>query len=296
MNVVVAGGSGFIGQALVRALLARGDDVAVLSRHPSSVREGRGVAWAAVHDAVRDADAVVNLSGENVGAGRWTEARKQRILRSRVESTRALVEAMRAAPERQRTFVSASAVGYYGLHGDEMLDESAPAGGGFLADVTRQWEAAAREGEAFARLVILRFGVVLAADRGGALAKMMLPFRLGAGGRVGSGRQWMSWIDRDDVVRMILWALDNEAVRGVYNATAPEPVTNRDFTRALGRAMHRPAFMPAPAFALRLLFGRMADEILLGGQRVMPARAAREGFVFEYPTLDRALAHALRRG
>jgi uncharacterized protein len=293
MKVVVAGGSGFIGRALVRALLARGADVAVLSRDPAKVREGRGVGWAAVGEAVRDADAIVNLAGENVGGGRWTAARRQGILQSRLEATGRLVEALRAAPERARTFVSASAVGFYGLHGDETLDESAPSGGGFLADVTRQWEGAAREGEAFARLVILRFGVVLAADTGGALAKMMLPFRLGAGGRVGSGRQWMSWIDRDDVVRMILWALDNEAVRGVYNATSPEPVTNAEFSRALGRAMHRPAFLPAPAFALRLLFGRMADEVLLGGQRVLPARAAREGFVFEYPNLPRALAHAL---
>jgi hypothetical protein len=150
------------------------------------------VGWAGVGETVRDADAVVNLAGENVGAGRWTAARRQRILQSRLEATGKLVEALRATPEKRRTFVSASAVGFYGLHGDETLDESAPSGGGFLADVTRQWEAAAREGEAFARLAILRFGVVLAADRGGALAKMMLPFRLGAGGRVGSGRQWTS--------------------------------------------------------------------------------------------------------
>jgi uncharacterized protein (TIGR01777 family) len=296
VRIVVAGGSGFIGTPLVRALLARGEEVAVLSRDPSKVREGSGVAWAAVNDAVRSADAVINLAGENVGAGRWSEARKQRIVESRLTATQKLVEAMRAAPARARTLVNASAVGYYGPHGDEILDESVPSGSGFLADVTRQWEAAAREGEAFARVVILRFGVVLAVGRGGALAKMMLPFRFGAGGRVGDGRQWMSWIDRDDVVRMVLWALDNEAVRGGYNATAPEPVTNRDFTRALGRAMHRPAFLPAPAFALRLLFGQMADEILLGGQRVVPARAAREGFVFTYPELHAALAHSLHRG
>src|SRR5438067_8044893 len=194
MNIVVAGGSGFIGKPLVRALVARGDDVAVLSRVPSRVREGRGVGWDAVNDGVRGADALINLAGENVGSGRWSEARKRRILQSRLEATRKLVEAMRAAPERKRTFVSASAVGYYGLHGDEVLDESTGPGGGFLAEVTRQWETAAREGEAFARLVILRFGVVL--GEGGALAKMMLPFRFGAGGRVGSGRQWISWIDR----------------------------------------------------------------------------------------------------
>ncbi|HEV2722455.1 MAG TPA: TIGR01777 family oxidoreductase [Thermoanaerobaculia bacterium] len=292
MNVIVAGGSGFIGTALVRALLARGEDVGVLSRRPMEVREGRGIGWDAVGEAVSNADAIINLAGENVGAGRWTEARKRRILQSRVETTHTLVEALRAAPARKRTFVCASAVGYFGPRGDEILDESASSGAGFLAEVVRQWEAAAREGEPFARVVITRFGVVL--GPGGALAKMMLPFRFGVGGRVGSGRQWMSWIDRDDVVRFVLWALDNEDARGVYNATAPEPVRNREFTRALGRAMHRPAFMPAPAFALRILFGRMAEEILLGGQRVVPARAAREGFVFEYPNLDRALAHALK--
>jgi len=291
MKVVIAGGSGFIGKPLVRALLARGADVAVLSRDPAKMREGRGVGWAAVGEAVRDADTIVNLAGENVGGGRWTAARKRRILQSRLEATHKLVEALRAAPERARTFLSASAVGFYGLHGDGALDEGAPPGSGFLADVTRQWEAAARQGEAFARLVILRFGVVL--GNGGALAKMALPFRLGVGGRVGNGRQWLSWIERDDAVRMILWALDNEAVRGVYNATSPEPVTNADFTRALGRAMHRPAILPAPAFALRLLFGQMAGEMLLEGQRVLPARAAREGFVFEYENLARALAHAL---
>src|ERR1051326_3063018 len=211
MNVVIAGGSGFIGRALVRALLARGDDVAVLSRDPAKVREGRGVAWASVNDVMRDADAIVNLSGENVGAGRWTDARRERIVRSRVDTTRKLVEAMRAAPQRARTFVSASAVGYYGLHGDEVLDENAGSGGGFLADVTRQWEAAAREGEAFARLVILRFGVVLGGGkggrgggggsaagapprlgappgggRGGALAKRWLPSRWGGGGGGGN--------------------------------------------------------------------------------------------------------------
>ncbi len=295
MKIVVAGGSGFIGTALVRALRGRGDDVAVLSRNPAKVTEGRGAGWDAVGAEVAAADAVVNLAGENVGDGRWSEARKKRILESRLKATRKLVEALRAAPPRKRTFVSASAVGYYGLHGDEVLDESAPSGSGFLAEVTRQWEAAAREAEPFARLVIPRFGVVLAAETGGPLAKMMLPFRFGAGGPVGSGHQWMSWIDRDDVVRIILWAIDNESVRGVYNATAPEPVTNRDFTRALGRAMHRPAVMPAPVFALRLAFGEMADEILLGGQRVVPARATREGFAFEYPTIEAALSHALRR-
>ena len=174
-----------------------------------------------------------------------------------------------------------------------MLDESSRARRrAFWRSSSSEWEAAAREAEPLARLVILRFGVVLAAE-GGALKKMVLPFKLGAGGPVGSGEQWMSWIDRDDAVRIIEWAIDRESARGVYNVTSPQPVRNRDFARALGRALHRPAFMPAPAFALRLAFGQMAEEVLLAGQRVVPRRAEAEGFAFERPALDAALAHEL---
>lgn len=291
MKIVVAGGTGFIGEALVRALLERGD-VAVASREPLKVRAGRGVSWDGVAAEVADADVVINLAGANVGEGRWTESRKKRILDSRLSATHALVEAVLRAPVRPRTFVNASAVGFYGPRGDETLDENAAPGGGFLADVVARWEAAAREVEPAARLVVLRFGVVLGPG-GGALAKMITPFRLGAGGPIGSGKQWMSWIDRDDVIAMIEWAIDHDSVRGVYNATAPHPVTNREFTRALGRALHRPAFMPAPRFALRLVFGQMADEMLLSGQRVLPSRATAEGFVFRRPSIDDALAHAV---
>jgi uncharacterized protein (TIGR01777 family) len=297
MRIVIAGGSGFIGEPLVRRLVARGDDVAVLSRNPAKVRAGRGVAWdgktqGAWSEEVAAADAIVNLAGENVGEGRWTEERKRKLVTSRLDATGAIVQALRNAPPRDRVLVNASAVGYYGLRGDEELDEHGTRGRGFLAELVERWEAAAREAEPLARLVLLRFGVALAPD-GGALKKMMLPFKLGAGGPVGSGRQWMSWIDRDDAVRIIEWAIDNRSARGVYNATAPEPVRNRDFTRALGRALHRPAFLPAPAFALRLAFGQMAEEVLLGGQRVVPRRAEREGFRFEVPTLDASFARHL---
>ncbi|MGZ5473128.1 MAG: TIGR01777 family oxidoreductase [Thermoanaerobaculia bacterium] len=297
MQIVIAGGSGFIGEPLVRRLVARGDDVAVLSRNPAKVHAGRGVAWDGRtqdvwSEEVAGADAIVNLAGENVGDGRWTDERKRKLVASRLDATGAIVQALRNAPPRERTLVNASAVGYYGVRGDEVLDESETRGGGFLADLVEKWEAAAREAEPLARLVILRFGVALSSE-GGALKKMMMPFKLGAGGPVGSGAQWMSWIDRDDVVRMVEWGIDNQSARGIYNATAPDPVRNRDFTRALGRAMHRPAFLPAPAFALRIAFGEMADEVLLGGQRVLPRRAEREGFRFEVPTLDASFARHL---
>lgn len=298
MRIVIAGGSGFIGEPLVRRLVARGDDVAVLSRDPAKVQAGRGVAWdgrtqGAWSDEVAKADAIVNLAGENVGEGRWTDERKKKLIASRIDATGAIVQALRNAPPRDRVLVNASAVGYYGFdRGDEEFDENGTRGRGFLAELVEKWEAAAREAEPLARLVLLRFGVALAPD-GGALQKMMLPFKLGAGGPVGNGRQWMSWIDRDDAVRAVEWAIDNRGARGVYNATAPQPVRNRDFARALGRALHRPAFMPAPAFALRIAFGQMAEEVLLGGQRVVPRRAEREGFRFDHPTLDAALAKSI---
>lgn len=291
MKIAISGGTGFVGEPLVRSLLQRGDDVAVISRSPAKVRTGRGISWDAA-DEIGSADAVINLAGENIGV-RWSEQRKRRIFDSRVKATTAIVDAMKRQPQKKRVFISASAVGYYGLRGDEVLDESGTPGGGFLAEVTRKWEALAKDADGIARLVITRFGVVLAKD-GGALQKLLIPFRLGAGGPVGSGNQWMSWVDRDDVIAFMIWALDHHEARGVYNVTAPEPVTNRDFARTLGGVLHRPALLPAPGFALRLMFGEMADETLLGGQRVVPARASSEGFAFRYPTLDASLRHALR--
>jgi len=297
-RIIVAGGSGFIGEPLVRRLLARGDDVAVLTRNPSNVRAGRAIRWnppsqGSWSDEATNADVVINLAGENVGGGRWTAERKKRIMDSRIDATSALAEAMSREPSHARTLISASATGFYGDRGDESLDENAAHGSGFLAEVTQRWEELARGAEPFARVVILRFGVVLAKD-GGALAKLLLPFRLGAGGPMGSGQQWMPWIDRDDILRIIEWSIDRDAARGTYNATAPAPARNRDFARALGRVLHRPAFLPTPAFALRLALGSgMANEMLLGGQRVFPKHAQDEGFEFAYPDLEVALKHAL---
>ena len=297
MKILVAGGSGFIGEPLVGRLLARGEDVAVLTRYPAKVRAGRAVPWSAavgeIAAAAAAADVVINLAGENAGA-RWTAERKRRILDSRIEATRTLAEAIRSSRGKSKTLINASAVGYYGVRGDELLDEKSPPGAGFLAEVVRRWEAEAHRGDDAARVAIFRFGVVLSAE-GGALKKMLLPFRLGAGGPIGSGQQWMSWVDREDVLRAIEWAIDHPNVRGVYNITSPVPVTNRDFARALGRALHRPALMPTPAFALRAVFGEMADEMLLNGQRVVPARATAEGFTFAYPTIESSLAHSLDR-
>jgi hypothetical protein len=298
MNIVIAGGSGFLGEPLVKRLLARGDDVAVLTRNPSHVDAGRAVQWDARTQGawsadIANADVVINLAGENIGEGRWSAERKLRMIESRLNATNALVEALRNAPARERTFINASAVGLYGDRKDEELDESSPRGAGFLADLVTKWEEAARGADPLARLVILRFGVVLAAD-GGALAKMMLPFKLGAGGRIGSGRQWMSWIDREDALRMIEWAIANQNARGAYNVTSPHPARNREFARALGKAVHRPAILPTPAFALKLVFGEMADEVLLAGQRALPRRAEREGFRFSSPDLEPVLAKLIR--
>jgi len=297
MKIVVAGGTGFIGNVLVQRLVKRAD-VVVLSRHASSVKHGRGVAWNPPQagpwtNEIADADVVINLAGENIGAGRWTEARKRALESSRMDATHALVYAMKIAPKKERALINASAVGFYGDRGDETLDESSDAGAGFLAELTAKWEAAARAAEPFARVVISRFGVVLD-DDGGALAKMLLPFKLGIGGRIGSGEQWMSWIHRDDVIRFIEWAVDQRSARGVYNVTSPEPVRNRDFVKALGRALRRPTVFPVPGFMLHLLFGQMADETILGGQRVMPARAVKEGFTFAHSSIAESLEHAMR--
>ncbi len=298
MKIVIAGGTGFIGEPLVRCLLARGDDVAVLTRNPAKVEAGRGVKWDAKTAGpwtaeIDDADAVINLAGENIGEGRWTAERKRRLIDSRINATNAIVTALSNAHARKRVLLNASAVGYYGFDRDEPADESAPKGGGFLADLSAAWEAAAKRAESVARVVIFRFGVVLAAD-GGALQKMAMPFRFGAGGPVGNGRQWLSWVDRDDVLSAVEWALGNESVRGVYNITAPDAVRNREFAKTLGRVLHRPALVPAPAFALRLLFGDMADEVLLGGQRAVPARTQAEGFAFVHDKLEIALQRSAR--
>ncbi len=298
MKIIVAGGTGFVGQPLVDAL-ADDHDVSVLSRNASKVRDGRGIEWDPGRPGpwqkdVADADVVVNLAGESIADGRWTEARKKAILDSRIAATTAITTAMRMSDRKGRALVNASAIGFYGSRGDEVLTEESTGGDDFLADVVRKWEAAANAASPLARLVILRFGIILGRD-GGALPKMMIPFRLFAGGPTGSGRQWMSWISLEDIIEMIRWAIETPEVRGTYNATAPEPVRNREFAEALGSVMKRPSFIPAPAPALRLALGEMADALLLGSQRVIPKRAIGESFEFRDVSLGPALEGILDR-
>jgi uncharacterized protein (TIGR01777 family) len=300
MKIVVTGGTGFIGQALCEALAARGDSLVALLRQPGSAGAlpagTERLQWNATAEqppprAFAGAGGIVHLAGENV-ARRWSPERKRRIRESRVAGTRHLVEALAALDERPRVLVSASAIGIYGDRGDETLTEESPPGSDFLAEVCVEWEEAAERAAALGvRVVRVRIGVVLDSS-GGALARLLTPFKLGLGGPVGNGRQWMSWVHRADVVGLILHALDQPAAAGALNATAPEPVRNRDFARTLGAVLRRPALVPVPALALRLAFGEMAT-VLLGGQRVLPARAEASGYRFRFPALEPALRHIL---
>jgi len=293
MHVLVTGGTGLVGRPLSKALAAAGHAVTVVSRAPMRVA-GRAVGWDELDVIMPEVDAVVNLAGASIADGRWTAARKERIRTSRVQGTRALVLAMERSARTPHVLVSASAVGVYGPRGDEELDESAASGAGFLASVCRAWEREASAAEALgARVVLLRLGVVLA-PHGGALGRMLIPFRACVGGPLGSGRQWMSWVHVDDVVGLVLAALQNADLVGPVNATAPSPVTNRDFTKALGRAVQRPAVLPVPGFALRLALGEMAS-MLLTGQRVLPAAATKAGYEFGFAEIAPALTACVTR-
>jgi uncharacterized protein (TIGR01777 family) len=278
MNVAITGAAGFIGRAVAEHLRSSGHIVRAVSL--------RGIP---APDALAGANAVINLAGEPI-AQRWTASARDKILRSRIEGTQALVAAMRAHPPQ--VLISASAVGYYGSRGDEILIESSPAAQDFLGRVAVAWEEAAQAAEPMGvRVARIRIGVVLGKG-GGALSKMLLPFRLGVGGRLGSGKQWMSWIHIDDLIELIAFLIKESTVRGVFNATSPFPVTNREFTQALAEAVHRPAILPVPAFALRLALGEMA-QVVLASQRAIPDAAQRAGFVFEHPDIFAALAQVV---
>jgi len=294
VKIVIAGGSGFLGQPLAASFDREGHEVVILSRSGTS-SSGRSVAWTPNGNSgpwakeIDGADAVVNLAGESIAGHRWTTAHKQRIADSRTNATNSLVAAIKSASAPPRVFVSGSAVGYYGPRGDEILTEETPPGRDFLAEVCKRWEAAASAAaSARTRVVYLRTGLVLALD-GGALPPMLPPFKFGVGGPIGSGRQFYPWIHRDDWVSLARWCVADAVADGAVNATGPEPVENRDFARAIGGAIHRPAFMPAPAFAMRILLGEMADALVLSGQRAVPAKAERLGFSFRYRTIDDAL-------
>lgn len=295
MRILVSGATGFIGSALVPALQAAGHQISRLVRRQAAAGD---IQWDPAGgldpSAVAGFDAAVHLAGENI-SGRWTVAKKQRIRDSRIQGTRTLATALASAQPRPRVLVSASAIGFYGNRGDDVLDESASPGSDFLAEVANEWEAAADPArQADLRVAHLRFGVVLS-PRGGALKQMLPTFRLGLGGRVGSGRQWWSWIALDDVVAAIQHALATESLRGPVNTVSPQPLTNADFTRVLGEVLRRPTVLPMPGFAVKLVFGEMGEALLLASQRVEPAALKASGFQWRYPELRQALAAMLRR-
>jgi uncharacterized protein (TIGR01777 family) len=297
VRVLVTGASGLIGSALCDALLDRGDEVVGLSRDPSRAREAQPrLTWHGweptlerpAPEAFEGVDGVVNLVGERIDQ-RWTEAAKRRIMETRKAATHNLVQAIEALQSPPRVLVSQSAVGYYGDRGEEVVEESDGPGDGFDSEVTQAWEKAAHELDVTGvRLVVVRTGQVLSTE-GGLLPQLLTPFKLGVGGPIAGGKQYLSWIHLDDEVGILLWALDGEEVRGALNATAPQPVTNGEFSKALGRALNRPAVVPVPGFVLDLRFGGEFGHVLRGGQRVVPKRAQKLGYEFKYPTLEGAL-------
>lgn len=293
MKIGITGATGFIGSRTGHLALEHGHEVVAYSRDARRIRLPRAEVRSFSSSQPSDLsglDAVVNLAGESI-LGLWTKDKKRRVIESRGQSTRRVIEAMAAMGKKPRVLVNASAIGFYGNTGEALVDEDSPAGEGFLAEVCQLWEDEARKAEALGvRVVLLRIGFVL--GRGGSLGLAAPVFRLGLGGRLGSGRQWMSGIHVDDVAGLILWAIENEKVGGPLNAVMPEPFRNAEFTRELARAAHRPAILPAPAFAIRLALGEMS-HILLDSERVRPARALEGGYVFRFASLPSALQDAL---
>lgn len=302
MKILVTGSSGLVGTAICKSMGSEGHTLLRLTRSSSSSRpdsSGQAIRWEPPSGSLdlagmEGADAVVHLAGASIAQGRWTQGRKEILRSSRVESTRHLVGGIAKLKRKPRVFVSASAIGYYGNRGDENLNERSAPGEDFLARLCIEWEAAANEAERMGiRTVMLRFGIILDA-KGGALPRMLLPIRLGVGGRLGSGKQWMSWIALEDAVSIIQHSIQNETLRGPVNTVSPSPVTNAEFTRIVARELHRPAFFPAPRFALRLALGEMADALLFSSQRVIPEKLTGLNYSYRYPDLQQALRSILQ--
>jgi len=297
MKVLITGASGFIGSALQRLLRENGHDLLLVSR--SEPRDASWVQWS-VEDGFTDPtklegiDAVIHLAGESISGLRWTDEKKKAIRNSRVLGTRNIVDTISELERRPSVLIAASAVGFYGDRGDEILTEKSKSGKTFLADVCREWEAESRRAEdSGVRTVLLRTGLVMSKE-GGALGTMLLPFKMGLGGVIGDGKQWMSWISLDDHIRVITTALENENIRGAVNSVSPEPVTNEEFTKIMGEVLYRPTFIPVPEFAVHLMLGEMGEELLLNSERAVPKRLTDLGFEFKFPDLKKAIENAVK--
>lgn len=304
MNIVIAGGSGLIGTALIKRLTAAGHTVTVLTRNPTRTSANLGAGITAVKwdgvlpgawdSAVESADAVINLAGSSIGEYRWNMEQKELMTNSRLQATRVLIETIVGAKTKPSVLINASAVGYYGDVKEGEVDETAPWGKDFLAELCKKWEEEAYRAELVGvRTVMVRTGLVLTSS-GGALGKLLPPFKMFVGGPLGSGNQWWPWVHIDDEIGMIMYALEHDTVRGAFNAAAPTPVRMKDFAKVLGGVLGRPSVMPTPAFALRLLLGEMADALLLSGQRAMPKKMLEAGYQFKYVDLEKALTNLLK--
>lgn len=298
MKILITGASGLVGKELQKSFAEKGYEMLLASR--SEPKDDNHIQWTidegfAEPEKLEGVDVVVHLAGENVSGGiRWTDEKKKAIRDSRVLGTRNVVDAISKLKKKPHTFIASSAIGFYGERGDEEVTESSAAGDNFLAGVCKEWEAESRRAEdAGIRTVLLRTGIVLSKD-GGALGTMLTPFKLGVGGVVGSGKQWMSWISMDDEIAIINYAIENENIRGAVNAVAPNPVTNEEFTKTLGEVLYRPTFIPLPEFAVSMIFGEMGDALLLASTKVMPKRLEDAGFEFKFPNLKEAVENAVK--
>lgn len=297
MKVLITGASGLVGTELQKSFAAKGYDMLLASR--KEPKDDKHIQWSieegfAEPEKLEGIDAVVHLAGENVNGLRWTDEKKKAIRDSRVLGTRNVVDAISKLKGKPKVFVASSAIGFYGERGDEEVTESSAAGDNFLAGVSKEWESESRRAEdAGIRTVLLRTGIVLSKD-GGALGTMLTPFKLGVGGVVGSGKQWMSWISMEDEIAIINYVIENENIRGAVNAVSPNPVTNQEFTKTLGEVLYRPTFLPLPEFAVSMVFGEMGDALLLASTKVIPKRLLDAGFEFKYPDLKPAIENAVR--